>query len=290
MNERILIIDSDRDILKCLEILLGQEGYQIRSASRGEEAIEIFKSESFDLVIMDIRVPGIDGLELMKRIKNSDEEIAIIVLTGAVSIHNAVKVLRDEKAFDFLLKPLENGDQLIFRVREALQQRMLSKKRKTSTKELEKSYLRMESRLRELTTELRKINGDQPSRKKVLIVDDDPQIQELLTEMLSAHQYETEVASDGFEAGVKVIEFKPGLITLDLIMPGMDGFDVCKRIKQNSSTSQIKILAITGYDTRDNREKIMKAGADDYLAKPVVMDILLQKVDKLLNSEEKSGR
>jgi excisionase family DNA binding protein len=69
-------------------------------------------------------------------------------------------------------------------------------------------------------------------RKKILILDDDFKIQELLANMLSAHKYETEVASDGCEAGVKTTEFRPGLIILDLFMPGMDGFELCKRLKE----------------------------------------------------------
>ena len=124
----------------------------------------------------------------------------------------------------------------------------------------------------------------QPAGEKILIVDDDPRIQESLTTMLSAHQYETEVASSGFEAGAKVMKFKPGLIILDLIMPEMSGFEVCRLIKEDPDTSHIKILAITGYDTEENRDRIMKAGADGYVAKPVLMNTLLQHVEKLLNN------
>ncbi|MBL7205913.1 MAG: response regulator, partial [Desulfobacteraceae bacterium] len=68
----------------------------------------------------------------------------------------------------------------------------------------------------------------------------------------------------------------------DLIMPGMDGFEVCRRIKENSN-SPIKILAITGYDTQENRDRIMEAGADGYMAKPVMRDALLRHVEDLLN-------
>ena len=120
------------------------------------------------------------------------------------------------------------------------------------------------------------------SDKKILIVDDDLIIQETLSSMLAAHGYETDLASSGFEAGAKVVKFKPGLIILDLIMSGMDGFEVCERIKENPDTSQIKILAMTGYDTEDKREKIMKAGADGFIAKPIQMDDLLKRLDDLL--------
>lgn len=124
------------------------------------------------------------------------------------------------------------------------------------------------------------------SNKRILIVDDDLQVQKLLTVMLSSKQYETETASSGFEAGAKVVKFKPGLIILDLFMPEMSGFEVCKQIKKGPETSHIKILALTGYDNKENREKIMKAGADDYMAKPVMRDVLLRHVEDLLNPKE----
>lgn len=66
----------------------------------------------------------------------------------------------------------------------------------------------------------------------------------------------------------------------------MDGFEVCKRIKQNSRTSQIMILAITGYDNEENRARILAAGADDYMAKPLNMNTSLQRVENLLNRKE----
>ncbi len=124
------------------------------------------------------------------------------------------------------------------------------------------------------------------SNKRILIVDDDPKVQKLLTAMLSTKKYETETASSGFEAGAKVVKFNPGLIILDLFMPEMSGFEVCKQIKKDSETSHIKILVLTGYDNKENREKIMKAGADDYIAKPVMRDVLLRHVEDLLNPKK----
>ncbi len=79
------------------------------------------------------------------------------------------------------------------------------------------------------------------------------------------------------------MEFKPDLVILDLYMPGMDGFEVCERIKKNSDTSHIKIMALTGFDTPENRDLIMKAGADGYMAKPVEKDELIQKIGDILN-------
>ena len=84
------------------------------------------------------------------------------------------------------------------------------------------------------------------------------------------------------EAGIKVVQFRPDLVILDLIMPRMDGFEVCRYLKKDSATSGIKILVLTGYDTEENREEIMEAGADDYLAKPVETDDLIEHIGGLL--------
>ena len=124
------------------------------------------------------------------------------------------------------------------------------------------------------------------SNKRILIVDDDIQVQKLLTVMLSSKRYEIETASSGFEAGTKVGKFKPGLIILDLIMPEMSGFEVCRQITKNPETSHIKILVLTGHDSRENRERIMEGGADAYLVKPVEKNVLLGHVENLLNSVE----
>ena len=123
MNEKILIIDREPDILKTLETLLRKEGYQVRCASGSDEAVDTFKSEPFDLVIMDINMPVTSGLKVLRKMKKLDEDIKVIVLTGSASIDNAVQALRHNGAFDFLIKPLKNREQLIISVKQALEKR-----------------------------------------------------------------------------------------------------------------------------------------------------------------------
>ena len=120
MNEKILIIDHEPDIRKNLETILVNKGYQVRSASRGDEAIGIFKSESFALVITEVRMPNLNGLKLIRQFKELDEDIEIIVLTGSATVDDAVQSMRGNGAFDFLTKPLENSKQLLVSVNEAL--------------------------------------------------------------------------------------------------------------------------------------------------------------------------
>jgi CheY-like chemotaxis protein len=116
---------------------------------------------------------------------------------------------------------------------------------------------------------LLKQQGDSPLR--IMLVDDDPFMLALLQEMLSnaLPSAKVEAAGDGFEAGSKLITFMPDIVLLDLMMPRMDGFDVCRQIKQNPATTHIRVIAMTGELSGVNVEKVMSAGAEACLGKPV---------------------
>jgi len=118
----------------------------------------------------------------------------------------------------------------------------------------------------------RGLNLHQPMGEapKILIVDDDPLIRDFLRELLielPEHPI-IAVAADGFEAGVQVQTFRPDIMLLDLKMPGMDGFAVCRRLKNDPATGRIRIIAMTGYNTPDNVSRILEAGAEACLGKP----------------------
>ncbi len=123
-----------------------------------------------------------------------------------------------------------------------------------------------------------------PEVNRILIADDDPGVRALITRILGLHGYVSETAHDGFQTGIKVMSFKPGLILLDLFIPGMNGFEICKQIKNDPDTAHITVLAITGYDTEDNRSRILKAGADGYLAKPIEEKKMMAEIKKVLRS------
>lgn len=104
---------------------------------------------------------------------------------------------------------------------------------------------------------------------RILVVDDDPYIKKLLKKAFDNNTYDIEYASDGFEAGKKIMTFNPHIVILDLYMPRMSGFDVCKLIKQDPQTSHIKIIAISGAEENENKTAILNAGADLFLPKPL---------------------
>jgi len=106
---------------------------------------------------------------------------------------------------------------------------------------------------------------------RVLIVDDDKSFSGYLMKMLGKYPGKIlpELANNGFEAGIKVYEFNPDVVLLDLMMPGIDGFQICEILKSDRTTKNIRVLAMTGFPSSTNTEKILAAGAEICLSKPV---------------------
>ena len=95
------------------------------------------------------------------------------------------------------------------------------------------------------------------------------------------------VVNDGFTAARLLNDFLPDLIILDLLLPGINGFEICKQIKQDRFLKDTKILTVTGYDSEKHRAKILAAGTDDYLSKPMDTKEFYGEICKLLKIEQK---
>lgn len=122
-----------------------------------------------------------------------------------------------------------------------------------------------------------------PEKKRVLIIDDERTVVEFVKGALESLDkgYQIETASDGYDALIKVGDFKPQLLVLDIRMPKIDGFEVCRRIKGDESTSGIKILAVTAYG-KDDIDKILQCGADFCLPKPIRLKEFQKHIQRLL--------
>ncbi|MGD8483730.1 MAG: response regulator [Thioalkalispiraceae bacterium] len=117
-------------------------------------------------------------------------------------------------------------------------------------------------------------NNDQ---LKILIVDDDDQLRHYLQEHLEYRfdDIALESARDGFDAGSKIHRFQPDIVLLDLMMPGIDGYEVCRAIKQDADTRHIRVIAMTGYYSDENVKKILDEGAVACLRKPLDINTLI---------------
>ncbi|MFH1061794.1 MAG: sigma-54 dependent transcriptional regulator [Candidatus Omnitrophota bacterium] len=138
MQARILLVDDEKDLLEWLSIVLEKEGYLIKCATSGEEALKLFGQEQFDMVITDIRMTPINGLELLKKLKAINPEIIVLMVTAYASVDTAVKALR-YGAYDYLFKPFKLDDIKLI-IRKAFSQRRIFAADKGTEKKLKERY------------------------------------------------------------------------------------------------------------------------------------------------------
>jgi two-component system alkaline phosphatase synthesis response regulator PhoP len=117
---------------------------------------------------------------------------------------------------------------------------------------------------------------------KILIIDDEPDVRDIIRYNLVKEGHELETAENGLEGLKKVAEFQPDLIILDMMMPGMDGVEVCHTIRSNPKNNNIVICFLSARNEDYSQVAGLESGADDYLSKPVSPRVLVSKVKSLL--------
>jgi two-component system, NtrC family, response regulator PilR len=138
MAERLLVVDDEPSMREFLEIMLSQEGYQVRTASTGEEGVKAYRAEEPDLVLTDVKMPGMSGLDLIREIHSLDPAAPIIAITAYASADDAVRAVR-EGAYDYLSKPFQIEDLRII-IRNALEARRLRRENLELRRSIEGRY------------------------------------------------------------------------------------------------------------------------------------------------------
>ncbi len=123
-------------------------------------------------------------------------------------------------------------------------------------------------------------------KRKVLVVDDDRDLVELIVDVLERDgRFETRSVNNGFDAGMMVKEYRPDLIVLDVMLPDINGKEVCVRVRSDNSLEEVKIICISGMVEEDKIAELKAAGANDFLQKPFETDRLIEKMCALLDVE-----
>ncbi|MBT6722733.1 MAG: response regulator [Planctomycetaceae bacterium] len=122
--------------------------------------------------------------------------------------------------------------------------------------------------------------------RKVLVVDDDVELVELLVDVFERDgRFEVKTANNGFDAGMLVREFRPDLVVLDVMLPDINGKEVCVRVRNDDTLESVKIICISGMVEQDKISELTAAGADDFMHKPFTVDRLLDRACDLLKME-----
>lgn len=123
-------------------------------------------------------------------------------------------------------------------------------------------------------------------KRKVLIVDDDEELVELIREVLEKDgRFEIRSANNGFDAGMLVKEYRPDIIVLDIMLPDINGKEVCQRVRSDKTMDAVKIICISGMVEEDKVADLKTAGADDFLHKPFEIEKLVERMCRLLEIE-----
>jgi CheY-like chemotaxis protein/signal transduction histidine kinase/HAMP domain-containing protein len=258
--KRLLVVEDNEIERQGIVELLGHDDIEISTAGTGTEALERLLDRSFDCCVLDLRLPDMNGLELLEKVQAepSLRDIPIVVFTGKELSREEELQLRTV-AKSVLVKDVQSPERLF-------DETALFLHRVIST--LPEAKQKMLDRLHSSNEVLR--------GRKVLVVDDDARNIFALTTMLENHEMNVISATNGRQA-IELIQSQSdiGVVLMDIMMPEMDGYQTMQEIRKNPKLGTLPILALTAKAMKGDRDKCLAAGASDYIAKPVNTNELL---------------
>src|SRR3989344_2535573 len=253
--KKILVVEDDDVLGDIIVKKLRDEGYETTLARDGEDGLEQIKKIRPDLVLLDIILPKMSGYEILEALRASPEltNTPVIILSNSGQPVEISRVL-SLGVRDYLVKAEFSPAEVLTKVREQLDHAS---------------------------------GGNVPLGKdiRVLIVEDDNFLRDLLARKLGKEEYAIEHASDGETALEMLKKSTPSVILLDIILPGIDGFEVLRRVRAEESGKNIPVIVLSNLGQRDDIEKAKVAGADDYLIKSnFTIDEIARKIRTLVTS------
>lgn len=271
--KRILIVDDDPLNVKLLAIKLEAEGYEIIRSYSGQDALQKAEQELPDLILLDIVMPPPNGYEVTRRLKTQPQtsDIPVVLITTYKETEDKVKGLQ-AGADEFLNRPVDTSE-LRARIRSLIALKRYKDQLQMHT-QLERSFISLPDQ-------------EKPeSQKKILLVEDNEIEAIILQNYLKNTSYEVEYVRNGVSAIHRLQRGDVDLVLLDLLLPDMSGFDVCRQLKKHPPTRNVQIIIVTGLDDIDSKIRGLEQGTDDFLVKPINKEILLTRIHVLL---EKKG-
>jgi CheY-like chemotaxis protein/CHASE3 domain sensor protein len=267
----LLVEDDDRQRDSVVQ-LIGDEDIEITAVSTGAEALALLRTAIYDCMIIDLKLPDMQGHELLHTM--AAEKIAafppVIVYTGrSLTRAEETDLLRYSRSI--IIKGARSPERLLDEV-------TLFLHRVESQMSAERQSMLKTARSRD-----RVFDG-----RRILLVDDDVRNIFSLTSALEQKGIIVEVGRDGFEALAKLDQVADiDLVLMDVMMPGMDGLEATRRLREDPRFAKLPVIAITAKAMKDDQEQCMKAGASDYLAKPIDLDRLYSLLRVWLPSVER---
>ncbi len=258
--KQVLLIEDDPRQLAVLRELIGNGDVATLVAKNGAEALRLIEENKIDCIVLDYGLPDMSGLQLLERLRESKElrTIPVVVYTGK-ELDTKEREMLERYAQSLIIKSAHSEERL-------LDDTTLFLHRVEKNLPEEKQQVLRMLHNREAIFEGR----------KVLVVDDDMRNVYALSAILKDQNMQVVVAKNGVEA-LEKLDQQPdtSIVMMDIMMPEMDGYEACRRIRAQKRFSELPIIALTAKAMKGDRIKCIDAGASDYLAKPVDADKLL---------------
>jgi CheY-like chemotaxis protein len=255
----LLVIDDDRLNCDMLHSVFSRQGYQVVTATGGQEGLELFHQHNPRVTLLDLRMPEMDGLAVLKEIRAHDPAAGVIILGGGAT-EDQENQARELRVSDFFRKGL-SLDMLIGVVNQVAQQGGRGKSGQETP-----------------------LQSHPALNETILIVDDDALIRDLMARFLELRGYHVRSAKSGTEALSMVADAKPDVIVLDLVMPGMDGTEMLRSLRKREYTGGIILL--TGNHNDELLKKAWTMNPQEALGKPVDLERLLTAVQLVMVCRE----
>jgi CheY-like chemotaxis protein len=255
----LLIVEDDENQANALVALLADRNVTIKVADSGDKAIELLSNEQFDCIVLDLGLADMGAFELLEELKRLDpmRRIPVIIHTGRELTHDDERRLH-HYAESIIIKGAKSPERLLNEV--TLFLHLVETSLDPGKQSMIRAALDKEAML---------------AGKKVLIVDDDMRNIFSLSSALAEKNIVIYEAENGREALKQLDEYADiDLVLMDIMMPEMDGFEAMRTIRKDARFSSLPIIALTAKAMKGDREECLKAGASDYIPKPVDMDKL----------------
>lgn len=246
---KIALVEDEEVLSQVLENKLKKEGFEVFVAMDGEAGLEIINAMRPDLILLDILMPKIDGFGVLTALSKDPELSKIPVII----ISNSGQPVEIDKALalgvkDYLIKAEFDPQEVLDKIKKQLNLGSAQQEQKTATEQ----------------------TGNKPVNIKdfqILLVEDDSFLRDLIYHKMVKEGFNVEQGLDGEDGLHKAIELKPHLILLDLILPGIDGFEVLKKIREDANIGKVPVIILSNLGQKDDIDRGMKLGATDYLVK-----------------------
>jgi len=255
-KKSILIIDDDENICRTLTLIFNKIGYHVETVNTGSKALEKIHERFFNIALIDIKLPDIEGIELISPLKIIRPYMELIMITGQGSMETAIRAL-NEGASSYITKPL-NMEELLAKIKELFE--------------------KQDSILRNL------IKPEIIEKQKILIIDDDKNICRTLSLILNKKGFEVETAGTGYEALEKARARFFNVVILDLNLPDINGLELLEPLK--NIHPDMEVMMVTDYGSMESVMHALNLGVSSYITKPLDLDEFYGKISDRLEKKK----